>query len=150
MLLYIRSHLLHPGPFSSARILSELSIGRGVCLEQNIDLKRGSKSAVESALRRFVAICVLVPFELLIAFSWLAASSHPGRVSFRNCFNLAGLKFICYHLRLLLTEARVVIVLLGDKNWINLMKALRSELVPLFVSSSVFYPFMKRVWIISR
>ncbi|VDO26566.1 unnamed protein product [Heligmosomoides polygyrus] len=74
----------------SARILSELSIGRGVCLEQNIDLKRGSKSAVESALRR-----------------------------------------------LLLTEARVVIVLLGDKNWINLMKALRSELVPLFVSSSI-------------
>ncbi|VDO49830.1 unnamed protein product [Haemonchus placei] len=31
--------------------------------------------------------------------------------------------------RLLLTEARIVIVLLGDKNWIELMKALRTELV---------------------
>ncbi|KAK5967281.1 hypothetical protein GCK32_011717, partial [Trichostrongylus colubriformis] len=66
----------------SSRILSELSIARGVCLEQVIDLKTGSKAAMETALRR-----------------------------------------------LLLTEARIVVVLLGDKNWIELMKALRTELV---------------------
>ncbi|EYC21862.1 hypothetical protein Y032_0018g3568 [Ancylostoma ceylanicum] len=66
----------------SARLLSELGVTRGVCLEQIVDLKRGSKSAMESALRR-----------------------------------------------LLLTEARVVVVLLGEKNWIELMKALRTELV---------------------
>ncbi|KAK6745112.1 hypothetical protein RB195_011677 [Necator americanus] len=54
----------------------------GMCLEQTVDLKRGSKSAMENALRR-----------------------------------------------LLLSEARVVIVLLGEKNWIELMKALRTELV---------------------
>uniref|UniRef100_A0A7I4YI08 G_PROTEIN_RECEP_F3_4 domain-containing protein n=1 Tax=Haemonchus contortus TaxID=6289 RepID=A0A7I4YI08_HAECO len=66
----------------STRILSELSISRGVCLEQTIDVKGGSKSAMGTALRR-----------------------------------------------LLLTEARIVIVLLGDKNWIELMKALRTELV---------------------
>ncbi|ETN69582.1 hypothetical protein NECAME_15210, partial [Necator americanus] len=66
----------------SARVLSELTMTGGMCLEQTVDLKRGSKSAMENALRR-----------------------------------------------LLLSEARVVIVLLGEKNWIELMKALRTELV---------------------
>ncbi|KHJ90811.1 hypothetical protein OESDEN_09335, partial [Oesophagostomum dentatum] len=59
-----------------------MGVARGICLEQTVDLKHGSKSEMESALRR-----------------------------------------------LLLTEARVVIVLLGEKNWIELMKALRTELV---------------------
>ncbi|WKY02763.1 hypothetical protein Q1695_016215 [Nippostrongylus brasiliensis] len=66
----------------SAGLLAELSVARGVCLEQTIQLKAASKSDMQTALRR-----------------------------------------------LLLTEARIVIVLLGDENWLDLMKAMRSELV---------------------
>ncbi|KHJ85666.1 hypothetical protein OESDEN_14603 [Oesophagostomum dentatum] len=74
-----------------------MGVAKGICLEQTVDLKHGSKSEMESALRR------------------------------KNKGNLSSKSADFY--RLLLTEARVVIVLLGEKNWIELMKALRTELV---------------------
>ncbi|CAJ0597928.1 unnamed protein product [Cylicocyclus nassatus] len=86
--------------FRSARFLSALGKERGVCIEEAIDLKRGS-TKMEIALRR-----------------------------------------------LLLTEARVVIVLLGDKNWIELMKALRSELV--IAGRFIFFSPQEARWTSSK
>ncbi|VDM70699.1 unnamed protein product [Strongylus vulgaris] len=83
----------------SAHLLSELGMVKGICLEQTVDLRRGSKSEMDLY-------------------------------------------------RLLLTEARVVIVLLGEKNWIELMKALRTELV--IAGRFIFFSPQEARWTSSK